>query len=202
MIEINTQSSIKIDNIYFDPFKIEKESHDANLIFITHAHYDHFDLDSIEKIAKDDTIIITPDDEEITKYLNGYEVFKVLPNQEYQVRDITFKTVPAYNTNKPFHKKEYGWVGYVLHLDQIYYIMGDTDDTVEARNIKCDYLFIPIGGTYTMNYEEAAIFTNDTKPKTVAPIHYGSIVGEKDNGIKFKKLIDKRIKVEILLNNV
>ncbi|MBR3897922.1 MAG: MBL fold metallo-hydrolase [Bacilli bacterium] len=202
MIEINTQSSIKIDNIYFDPFKIEKESHDANLIFITHAHYDHFDLDSIEKIAKDDTIIITPDDEEITKYLNGYEVFKVLPNQEYQVRDITFKTVPAYNTNKPFHKKEYGWVGYVLHLDQIYYIMGDTDDTVEARNIKCDYLFIPIGGTYTMNYEEAAIFTNDTKPKTVTPIHYGSIVGEKDNGIKFKKLIDKRIKVEILLNNV
>lgn len=202
MIEINTQSSIKINNIYFDPFKIEKETHDANIIFITHAHYDHFDLDSIKKIVNKSTIIVTPNDEEITKYLNEYEVFAVEPNREYEIKDIKFKTIPSYNTNKPFHKKEYGWVGYVLYLDKTYYIMGDTDDTKEARSIKCDHLFIPIGGTYTMNYKEASNFTNETKPTIVTPIHYGSIVGDKEDGQNFKNLISKDIIVENLLNIV
>ena len=199
MITINTQSSIKINNIYFDPFKIKEEMHDAKAIFITHPHYDHFDKESIDKIINDETIIITPNDEEIIRKLYNYNLFVVKPNNEYEVSNIKFKTLPAYNNNKPFHKKQYDWVGYLIYLDQTYYIAGDTDAIEESQNVKCDYLFIPIGGTYTMDFKEAAALTNIIKPKIVTPIHYGSIVGNKEDGVKFEKLIDKNIKVDILL---
>ena len=85
-ITINTQSSIKIGNIYFDPFKIENEYHDASLIFITHSHYDHFDLDSINKVKNDKTIIIIPDDDEIKSKLDNYNI--VLPNNTYNFNNI------------------------------------------------------------------------------------------------------------------
>ena len=196
MIEINTQSSIKIDNIYFDPFKIVKNYKDAKIIFITHPHYDHFDIDSIKKIENENTIFVIPNDEEIKTILNNKKIIIVEPNKEYGVKGIKFKTTPAYNINKPFHKKEYGWVGYIVYLDKKYYIMGDTDSIEEAKNIKCDHLFIPIGGTYTMDYKEAANLTNIIKPKIVTPIHYGSIVGRKEDEKYFEKLVDNNIKVE------
>ena len=123
----------------------------------------------------------------------------VYPNNKYEVKGITFETVPAYNINKPFHKKADGWVGYKVYFDQTYYIMGDTDAIEEAKNIKCDYLFIPIGGTYTMDYKEAANLTNIIKPTYVTPIHYGSIVGNKEDGEKFKQLVNQNIIVKILL---
>ncbi|MBR2587887.1 MAG: MBL fold metallo-hydrolase [Bacilli bacterium] len=197
MIEINTQSSIKIDKIYFDPYKIEKETHDAEIIYITHSHYDHFDMESIEKISNSQTTIVVPDDEEIKRNLNN--CFVVKPNEEYEVKGIKFKTVPSYNITKPYHKKEYRWVGYKLYLDKIYYIMGDTDAVEEAKKEKCDYLFIPIGGIYTMDYREAAELTNLINPETVTPIHYGSIVGDKKDGERFKELVNEGINVKILL---
>lgn len=200
MVNVNTQSSIKIDNIYFDPYQIEKESNDAKIIFITHPHYDHFDINSIKKIENKDTVFVIPNDENIKTILNNRKTFIINPNKEYKIQNIRFKTVPAYNINKPFHKKEYNWVGYVVYLDRSYYIMGDTDSTKEAEGIKCDYLFVPIGGTYTMNYKEAAQFTNTIKPKIVTPIHYGRVVGKKEDEEKFIKLINKDIKVELLID--
>lgn len=199
MIEINTQSSIKIDNIYFDPFKIEKENKDAKIIFITHPHYDHFDMESIKKIENKDTIFVIPNDEEIKNSLNERNTLIVKPNKEYLLNDIKFETVPAYNIDKPYHKKEYGWVGYIINLDKKYYIMGDTDSIEEATKIKCDHLFVPIGGTYTMDYKEAAKLTNKVNPKIVTPIHYGSIVGTKEDAKKFSDLVNSDINVEIIL---
>lgn len=201
MIEINTQSSIKIDNIYFDPFRINNKTSDAKLIFITHSHYDHFDLNSIDNIINDETIIIIPNDKELINKLKKYNTLIVEPNNEYEIKSIKFKTIPSYNTNKPFHKKEYDWVGYLVDLDKKYYIMGDTDIIEEAKTVKCDHLFIPIGGTYTMDYKEAAKLTNIIKPKVVTPIHYGSIVGSKEDENKFQKLINEEIETQLLLKN-
>lgn len=201
MISINTQSSIKIGNIYFDPFKIEKQTHDAEIIFITHPHYDHFDLESINKIIKEDTLIVVPKDEDIIRKLKNLNIIVIEPSKEYEIKGIKVKTIPAYNIDKLFHKKEYGWVGYIIYLDRSYYIMGDTDAIEEAKNIKCDYLFIPIGGSYTMDYKQAANLTNTIKPKTVTPIHYGSIVGNMEDERCFKELIDKNIEINLLLNN-
>jgi L-ascorbate metabolism protein UlaG (beta-lactamase superfamily) len=193
-IIINTQSSIKIDNIYFDPFKIENESHDADYIFITHSHYDHFEMESINKLKNDHTIFIIPDDEIIKKELTNYNI--VSPNKEYNINGLVFRTVPSYNINKKFHPKDNNWLGYIVTIDnETYYIMGDTDVTEESKLVKCDYLFIPIGGYYTMDYKEASILTNIIKPRVVYPIHFGSIIGDKDYYDKFKVLINKETEV-------
>lgn len=200
-IEINCHSSIKIakgKTIYIDPFKIEKESHDADIILITHDHYDHYSPEDIEKVATNETIIVAP----ITvKALSKIRhVILVEPNNTYEVEGIKIETISSYNTNKQFHPKENQWIGYIIEIDGIrYYIAGDTDITPENKQVKCDVAFIPVGGIYTMNYEEAAELANIIKPKIVIPIHYGSIVGTKEDGIEFKKLINPEIECMILI---
>lgn len=199
-ISINTQSSIKTTGkniIYFDPYKIEKETHDADYIFITHDHYDHFDIDSINKIIKEDTIIVVP---EIIDLNINNKVIKVLPNNEYKINDIVFNTIPSYNIDKQFHPREKNYVGYIINIENtVYYIAGDTDVTDESKNVKCDVALIPIGGYYTMDYKEASNLINIIKPKIVIPIHYGSIIGDISFGEKFKELLDKEITCEILI---
>jgi len=193
-IVINTQSSIKIGNIYFDPFKIEKESHDASFIFITHSHFDHFDLDSINKVKNDNTIIVIPDDKDIKEKITNYQV--AYPNTKYEFNNLIIETIPSYNTNKNFHPKDNNWLGYIITIDnERFYIMGDSDITPESMNVRCDYLFIPIGGVYTMDYKEASELTNIIKPKIVYPIHFGSIVGDKEDFNKFKELVNTNIEV-------
>lgn len=123
-----------------------------------------------------------------------------MSNKEYMVQGIKFETIPAYNTNKTFHPKENYWVGYIITLDGIrYYIAGDTDITEENRKVKCDVAFVPVGGTYTMNYSEAAELVNIIKPKIAVPIHYGSVVGTKQDATNFIKLLHSSIKGIILM---
>ena len=187
-IEVIHHASIRLEDdkvIYFDPYEIEEERHDADYIFITHDHYDHYDLASIEKVRKASTKIVVP------KCLREKEHFLVVePNKEYQLDSIYFSTVPAYNKEKSYHPKEKEYVGYLLSLkDTTYYIMGDTDRTVEADKIKCDVCFVPIGGVYTMDLEEAVTYVNDLAFRTVIPIHYGKIVGDEALGEQFKEKV-------------
>lgn len=201
MIEINCHSSIKITKgiiIYIDPFRINEEKHDADLILITHDHYDHYSPEDINKVIKEDTIIIAP---KTVKELNNKEnIIFVEPNKTYNIKGYKIVTIPAYNINKHFHPKENNWVGYIIEMEDLkYYIAGDTDITPENRQIKCDVALIPIGGTYTMDYKEASELINIIKPKIAIPTHYGSIVGDITDGEKFKKLIDNTIDVQILI---
>ena len=200
-IEINCHSSIKISKgktIYIDPFKIEKESHDADVILITHDHYDHYSSEDIEKIATNETIIVAPKTVKVLSKMRN--TILVEPNQTYEVDGMKIETIPSYNKNKQFHPKENEWVGYIIKIDNVhYYIAGDTDITPENKLVKCDVAFIPVGGTYTMNYQEAAELANIIKPKIAIPTHYGSIVGEKDNGERFKQLLNSEIECEILI---
>lgn len=205
-ILVLTHSSIKIKNsktIYFDPFKIDKNYNDADYIFITHSHYDHYSEEDIKKVRKKETkIIITSDLKEKVKEL-GFEnsnIIIVTPNEKYIIDTLKIETIPAYNNEKQFHPKSKNWVGYIIEINgEKYYIAGDTDITEENKKIKCDVALLPIGGTFTMNYEEATELANIIKPKIVIPIHYGSIVGNKSDAEKFKKLINKEIKCEIKL---
>ncbi len=200
-IKVFTQSAILLSgkkNIYFDPFKIEQKLNDADYIFITHNHYDHYDRDSINKVIKKTTKIIVPEvlEEEISKLTKNYLVVK--PNQSYKIDELEFQTVHAYNIHKSFHPKEANFVGYIIRVeDTTYYIMGDTDVLEENKKLKVDVCFIPIGGHFTMDYKEAADYINEIKPKKVIPIHYGSIIGDITLGEKFKKLINKEIEVEM-----
>lgn len=208
-IQLVAHSAIRIINksgkiIYFDPFKLEnKFSKDADYIFITHPHYDHFSPEDIIQIKNDNTIIIVPS-ELSEKCLNlGFsqnQIITVSVNKDYKVDNLSFKTVPAYNLNKDFHKKNFDWVGYVINIDNtIIYIAGDTDNITEIQNINCDIAFVPVGGTYTMTYKEAADLAKVIKPKLAIPIHYKTIVGTYEDAENFVKELDGKINSKILM---
>ena len=202
-VEVLCHSSIRFskgNTIYFDPFKIETNYNDADVIFITHDHYDHYSEEDIGKIVKEDTVIVIPEDLKTKVLKKGWKeenIITVIPNKSYTVKNIEFQTVPAYNINKQFHPKENNWVGYLVNMEGItYYISGDTDITKENKKVKCDVAFVPVGGTYTMDYKEAAELINEIKPKVAVPTHYGSIIGSKKDGAKFAKLVDADIVVD------
>lgn len=198
-IEINTQSSIKLKTektIYFDPYKIENITHDADIIFITHNHYDHMDNESIEKIKNENTTVIAPKSmEEVINKISFKKYIYLNPFEETNIDNINIKTIPAYNQEKQFHPRENNWLGYIIKIDNItYYIAGDTDVTEENKNVKCDIALIPIGGHFTMDVDEATELIKIINPKVVIPIHYGSIIGEPIFGKMLKeKLKDTNI---------
>lgn len=206
-ISINCHSSIKINGekvIYIDPYKIKEINKDADLIFITHEHYDHYSIKDINKIKKSNTRFIVPKSMKnrlVIDRISENDIISVDVKNKYNVDDIEFETIPAYNINKSFHPKNNNWVGYIININNIkYYIAGDTDITDEAINVKCDIAFVPIGGTYTMDYKEAAALTNKIKPKYAIPIHYGLIVGKYEDAIKYSNLLDKEIECKIIIN--
>ena len=205
-IEVLYHSSIRIDKekiIYIDPFKIDKNYNDADIIFITHDHYDHYSEEDIDKVINENTTIIIPE-ELLTKLLrkgiNKNAIITVEPNKNYMVQGIKFETISAYNTNKTFHPKENGWVGYIIIINGIrYYIAGDTDITEENKEVRCDVAFVPVGGTYTMDFKEASSLINEINPKIAVPIHYGSVVGTEQDAIDFVRLLHPEIKGIILM---
>lgn len=203
-IEVLCHSSIRIDKhliMYFDPFKVNKEYKDADIIFITHSHYDHFSEEDIEKVRKDNTYLVVPEDCLIKSLKMGFDESRILvvePGEKYELLGIKFETVPAYNIEKQYHSKESNWVGYILEINDVhYYISGDTDITPEAKAVNCDVAFVPIGGIYTMNAKEAASLINTIEPQIAIPTHYGEIIGSHDDAVLFKKLVKESIEVKI-----
>ena len=207
-INVNCNNSIKLSGskiIYIDPFRIEEKINDADYIFCTHSHYDHFSKEDILKIKKENTIIVLPKNMENMALDLNFEktnIVLVEPNQKYKLenQELIFETIPAYNVNKNFHKKEMNWVGYILEIEgKRVYVAGDTDITEENKQVKCDIALVPIGGTYTMEAKEAAELVNIIKPKIAIPIHYGAIVGNKEDEKIFVKNVEKDIECKILL---
>ena len=206
-ITLKEQSSVRINYsnkiIYFDPYLLNNEyNHDADYIFITHSHYDHFSKDDILSIKNYKTKIIIPFDLENEVYKLGFDkdnILLVKPNNNYKIDEIKINTVPAYNINKNFHKKEYNWVGYIIYLDKIIYFAGDTDNIPEINNIKCDIACVPIGGVYTMDVLEAVELIKTIKPEISIPMHYKTIVGKVEDAYEFKKLLEDFTNVEILM---
>lgn len=200
-ISINAHSSIRIESdkvIYFDPFKINEEKHDADIIFVSHDHFDHFSIEDIKKIEKEDTVFVIPDC--MYNLLGGENVITVLANDKIMVEDYETLVIPSYNREKQFHTKEKGYVGYNVKIeDKWVYIAGDCDINEDNLKVHCDIAFVPVGGHYTMDYKEASDYINTIKPAIAIPTHYGDIVGEKNSGEEFKKLVDKNIEVQLYL---
>jgi predicted Zn-dependent hydrolases of the beta-lactamase fold len=206
-IEVFTQSSIKItdgeNHIYIDPLGIKEEFCDADYILITHDHYDHFSPEDIKKVACENTVLIVPEKmkSKALKEINFInKIESISPNQNKKINNLYIETIPAYNIIKPFHLKIFGWVGYILEIGgKRIYIAGDTDKTKEAEAVHCDIAMVPIGGTYTMNAKKAAELINIIQPEVAIPTHYGSIVGNKNDGELFKENVKAPVKVELKL---
>lgn len=182
--------------IYIDPFQL-RGGEAADIVLITHEHYDHCSPEDVAKIKKKDTIVVGTAD--VTAKFKG-ETRTVKPGDSITVHGVTIEIVPAYNTNKKFHPRASGWVGYIVSMNKkrIYHA-GDSDHIPEMESLKdIDVAFVPVSGTYVMTAEEAAEAVNKMRPKIAVPMHYGSIVGSKADAERFKKLVKAPTKVEIL----
>ena len=174
--------------VYIDPWQITNEANDATLVLVSHSHYDHFSPEDIEKVSHSDTELIAPADV-IAKQKNGVVI---IPGQNIEINDIKVQGVPAYNPQKQFHPKQNKWLGFIIQIDskKIYYA-GDSDLIEEMKTLgEIDVALVPVGGTYTMNAEEAADAIEQIKPKLAVPYHWGEIVGSNKDAEQFAKITD------------
>lgn len=171
--------------IYIDPWKLSAKTVKADYIFVTHSHYDHFSKEDINKIKTDSTRIIAPVD--VAKEV-GKNAVAINPNQEITIDQLKIKAIPAYNIGKKFHPKTNNWIGFIITFSDgtSVYHAGDTDFIPEMKNLKVDIALLPVSGTYVMTADEAIQAANLFQPKIVIPMHYGEIVGSKNDAEKFK----------------
>jgi L-ascorbate metabolism protein UlaG (beta-lactamase superfamily) len=180
--------------VYIDPWKLEGKNEEADIILITHDHYDHCSLADIEKLRGSKTTVVAPPD--AAKKITG-DVREVKSGRDLTVKGIKIETYPAYNLEKSFHPRANGWLGYVITINgkRIYHT-GDTDLIPEMDKIRADVVLLPVGGTYTMDAKQAAQAANRIKPKLAIPMHFGSIVGSSKDAEEFRSLC--QVPVEIL----
>ena len=189
---------------YVDPFEFKGEGREkADIIFITHAHYDHCDPDSVRKIMKPDTVVVVPSGCKENLVITANFV-DVEPDMEYEIKGFKFRTVPAYNVNPKklqYHPRSNNWVGYIFYLNnQTVYHAGDTDFIEEMKKLgKISVALLPIGGTYTMDVDEAIAAANAIKADVTIPMHYRRLLNEKSVAAEEKlKAGVKNSKVVIL----
>jgi len=180
--------------IYIDPYALRSPGQ-ADIICVTHDHYDHCVPDDIKKLQTDKTVIVAPQD--CLKKLSGNKK-AIRVGDKLEIQGVQIEAVAAYNTNKQFHPKANGWVGYVITLNKVrIYHAGDTDHIPEMKSVKADIALLPVSGTYVMTAEEAAQAALDIKPQVAIPMHYGAIVGQAADAERFRDLLKGKVDVII-----
>lgn len=182
--------------IYIDPYQLSKaqqKKNDADIVFISHNHFDHLSMDDLKHvIGKKTSIVASKECVDQLKAAGAAEVKGVAPGERVAVQGVQVEVLAAYNTNKKFHPKADNKVGFVITANSMrIYHTGDTDDIPEMSAANPDVALVPVSGTYVMTAEEAAKAVNEKiRPKKLAiPMHYGSIVGSEQDAKEFKQLV-------------
>jgi L-ascorbate metabolism protein UlaG (beta-lactamase superfamily) len=174
--------------VYVDPYQLGDGLPAADVILITHDHFDHLSPADVAKIHKPGTVVVAP--KEVEGKLS-FPITVIALGETKTVAGVKVKAVPAYNTNKTFHPKADGKVGFVITLGGVtYYHAGDTDVIPEMTGLAPDVALLPVSGTYVMTADEAAKAARQIKPKVAVPMHYGAIVGSDADAKKFAKLLE------------
>ncbi len=182
--------------VYVDPWKLAPGAQKADVILLTHDHYDHLSKDDIARLSKSDTVVVGPS--AVASKLGG-KILVAKPGDRLTAAGIPIEVVPAYNPMKQFHPKSAGYVGYIITLNsRRIYQAGDTDLIPEMTQIKADIALLPVSGKYVMTAAEAAEAANTIKPALAIPMHYGDldVVGTRSDAEEFKRLA--KVPVEIL----
>jgi len=170
--------------IYIDPYQLEAGEPKADIILITHDHFDHYSPDDVKKLLKPGTTVVSI--AAVTKKVRGAAVETVKPGDKVTVQGIAIEAVPAYNVDKQFHPKSAGHVGFIVTVDGVrIYHAGDTDFIPEMKDFRVDIALLPVSGTYVMTAEEAVQAAGAIKPKLAIPMHYGAIVGGLSDAQRF-----------------
>lgn len=187
---------IETDNvIYVDPYQITGGP-PADLILITHDHFDHCSPEDIEKIQTPETVIVTEKDS--AQKLSG-DIRILNPGESVTVKGIAIEAVPSYNTDKQFHPKTNHWLGFIINIDGVrIYHAGDTDYIPEMADLNVDIALLPVSGTYVMTADEAVKAALAIEPALAIPMHYGTVAGSEEDAFRFKKALEGKIDVQVL----
>ena len=191
--------SFRIDGsavIYIDPYNLSGESPPADVVLVTHEHFDHCSPEDIAKIRKNETVILT--EKEAAARLEG-DVRIMKPGDSAAVAGMRFTAVPAYNTDKTFHPRDRGWLGFIIETEGVrIYHAGDTDFIPEMEGLSVDIALLPVSGTYVMNAQEAVQAALAIGPAIAVPMHFGAIVGSRQDAEAFRQGLQGRVDVRIL----
>jgi L-ascorbate metabolism protein UlaG (beta-lactamase superfamily) len=181
--------------IYFDPYQIARGPI-ADLILVSHDHFDHCSPEDIDKIQGPETIIVTEKDS--AKKLTG-DIRVMKPGDALDLGDVKIEAVPSYNTDKDFHPRKKGWLGFIVETEGVrVYHAGDADFIPEMKDMEVDIAFLPVSGTYVMTAEQAVQAALAVRPKLAIPMHYGAIVGDVQDAARFQKALAGKVDVRIL----
>lgn len=181
--------------IYFDPYQISGGP-TADIICISHDHFDHCSPEDVAKVQGPETVIVT---EAQSKGKLSGDVRVMTPGDSLDVDGVRIHAVNAYNTNKDFHPRNNEWLGFIVEIDGVrIYHAGDTDFIPEMEQIAVDIALLPVSGTYVMTADEAVKAALAIGPKLAIPMHYGAIVGDETDARKFKAALEGKVDVLIL----
>ncbi|HLL86991.1 MAG TPA: MBL fold metallo-hydrolase, partial [Thermoleophilaceae bacterium] len=188
--------------IYIDPYRVT-DGPPADLILITHGHYDHFSPRDVERLAQERTWLVAP--AAVTERLGG-RVMSISPGETIEpegMRGVEVRAVAAYNTSKRdaegrlFHPPDAGWVGYELNVwgERLYHA-GDTDVIPEMDSVAgCDVALLPVSGTYVMTAAEAAEAARRIAAGIVVPMHWGEHIGERADAEQLARLAPAEVRI-------
>ncbi len=174
---------------YVDPFQIEHDWLDADVIFITHSHHDHFSPEDIRRVRRAETLLVCPHDcQSLAAELGWHNSLLALAGESGLAAGISYETVAAFNQGKTYHPMNRGWVGYVITWNGVrIYVSGDTDVIPEMSQVRCDVAFLPVGGKYTMTAAEAIEAATLIRPGVAVPTHYGVVSGSEEDAAAFTR---------------
>ena len=178
--------------VHIDPWGVPDGEEKADLLLITHAHFDHYSQEDMDRVTKEGTVIVAPHDV-ATECLTTGDIRAIKPGETLEAAGLQVHAIPAYNLRPErleMHPRDNNWVGYVLELGgTMTYLAGDTDHIPEMADLKTDIAFVPAGGTYTMDVQEAVGAVKDINPKMAVPYHFGFVVGSRSVGAEFVEAI-------------